>query len=288
MGFPWFTPNVEKLKARGDADGLVRALEKDAVRDAAVAALIPLGEKALRPVLAALSYEGSRGEAHDRALCEVAGSLGTPAVEPVLSLLGRGGEQVKRRALAVLGRLGDRRAAGAVRSAIQGAGLPYLKCDALQALAAISGSEHVDVFVEALSDDNGVVRRDAAKLLGSMGDRAVVPALRALWGRVGTLDLETASLAEVEDVLGKQRPSDNPNVGMMAAAWLRMQLYLALAGSLAMLGEPDATQALLRVAATEQHPLFHHAAQEELRRVVAAGALSAADQTRAEVTLRGG
>jgi len=294
MGFSLFGPSVEKLRAKGDAPGLLKALEEDGSRDAAIAALVSLGEKALDAVVSALGYEGRHAFGVDEALVEVAAHVGAPAVDPVLLLLERGGEGVKSRALAVLGRLGDRRAANAVRATLLGAGTQALKCDALKAIAALSVGEHVDLVVRALSDTDGRVRAEAASALGDMGDRAAIPALKSLWAKVEALDIAGSTLEQVEEVLGKQPPEADPGMRLGFAQWNRMDLHFTLAASLTMLGDAEGRRTLLRAAEVLEAPisqgnlLFQGAVRPQLERVVHAGVLSPEERARVEGALQKG
>jgi HEAT repeat protein len=101
MGFLWFRTDVAKLRQRGDAKALVKALREDEVRDEAVAALGSLGERALEPLLAKLG-EDKGFPFEDDAPVRAAAMIGPPAVEPLLVLVVYGSDHGKRRALEAL------------------------------------------------------------------------------------------------------------------------------------------------------------------------------------------
>jgi HEAT repeat protein len=88
MGLFGGPPDVEKLKAKQDVKGLVKALGyvKDSdVCQAAVEALAEIGPPAVEPLIAALEDSGSRMRAD---AAEALGKLGDPrAVEPLRGAL---------------------------------------------------------------------------------------------------------------------------------------------------------------------------------------------------------
>jgi hypothetical protein len=99
-------PNVEKLSAKGDVQGLVKALgyEKDpSVQKAASQALAQLGEKAVEPLLLALKSAGEEGKKD--AIVAALTQIGTPALEPLIEALGD--ESSGAYATEVLGRMGQ-------------------------------------------------------------------------------------------------------------------------------------------------------------------------------------
>ena len=142
-------PNVEKMKAKQDVRGLIRALgyKKDVgVRTAAVKALVELGEPAVQPLIAAL-----KGENKDvrQAAVEALAKNGEPAVEPLITALKD--YSVREAAAEVLGKIGE----PAVERAVE------------------------RLMVEFTGDDDDV-REDAAKALVELGEPAVEPLIAAL------------------------------------------------------------------------------------------------------------
>ena len=80
-------PNVEKMKARRDVNGLIKALRyrKDkGVRQAAAEALVKIGAPAVEPLIAALKDESFSVR---QAAAEALGKIGAPAVEPLIAAL---------------------------------------------------------------------------------------------------------------------------------------------------------------------------------------------------------
>jgi HEAT repeat protein len=226
-------PNIEKLKEKGDLDGLTRALrhkyyyirrdaaealgelghsraveplvaalkDEDTVRKAAVQALAKLGSVAVHPLIAALDNE----EAYLREAAAVAlGELRDPrAVEPLVAYLHTGLRGYRpATALEALGEFADPRLAaefadyiddgdlevrgiargalGKMGDAARGALIAALKdgrSSAARALVVLGIKEGVAALVDALHDENHLVRAEAASALGHLGDARAVNAL---------------------------------------------------------------------------------------------------------------
>lgn len=80
-----FKPNVEKMKAKGDIKGLIKALgyeKDDAVRQAATEAVVEIGALAVEPLIAALEY-------YKAPAIEALAGIGLPAVEPLITAVRR-------------------------------------------------------------------------------------------------------------------------------------------------------------------------------------------------------
>ena len=77
-------PDVEKMKGQGDVQGLVKALDcRDAaIRDAAGAALVAMGEPAVAPLVTmALGPDTT----HHAVAVEILSRIGRPALAPMLA-----------------------------------------------------------------------------------------------------------------------------------------------------------------------------------------------------------
>jgi HEAT repeat protein len=105
--------NIEKLRARRDVKGLIKALSyqkdyKDNVHQWAAEALGEIGDaRAVEPLIVALKegYTDVRRGAAE-ALCKI----GAPAVEPLIAALKGTNGTVRRDAAESLGKIGDTRA----------------------------------------------------------------------------------------------------------------------------------------------------------------------------------
>ena len=142
-------PNVQKLRAKGDVKGLIKALsyKKDSlVRQAAARALGQIGDaQAVEPLIAALKDPESHCDWDaKKALVQI----GTPALEPLKTVLtdGQGG-------------VGE----------------------AAYVLGEIGGSEVVEPLIAVLQAEEEYLVEEAARALGKIGDpRAVQPLIEAL------------------------------------------------------------------------------------------------------------
>lgn len=190
------SPNVEKLKAKGDVAGLIKALgyEKDNYRKAAAEALGQIGAPAVGPLVAALHSPdgsvrwhaaGALGQTGDAdavkpliaafgdplvsvrsAAVEALVQVGAPAVGPLIDAL------PSWAAAEALGRIGDHRA---VKSLV--AALPNWA--AINALGWIGDPGAVAPLIAALQGKDELDREAAARALGRIGDPAALDALTA-------------------------------------------------------------------------------------------------------------
>ena len=200
-------PNVEKMKARRDVNGLIKALgyKKDEyVRWYTARALGEIKDpRAVEPLIAALGDERSDVR---QAAAEALGKIKDPrAVEPLIAALGDERSDMRQAAAKALGAIGDARTMEPLIAALKDAewrvreaaaqALDHLgwepaqdeiagwywiakrdwdKCVALGALT-------VEPLIAALKDAGWSVRADAAKALGKIGDpRVVEPLIAAL------------------------------------------------------------------------------------------------------------
>ena len=144
-------PDVDKLKAKRNVDGLTKALSypKDTVRVAAASALGTLGApEAVAPLIAAL------GDAAGSVRAAAAGALGAlrdpRAIEPLITALKDSSEPGRTTVVSALGQIG----APALPALIATLGGPSVevRAPAARALAAIGSQEAVESLVAALAD----------------------------------------------------------------------------------------------------------------------------------------
>lgn len=194
-------PDVEKMKARRDVDGLIKALsyQKDRrVRWAAAEALGIIGDaRAVEPLT---TYVGM--EAADKALVKIGGpavplliielgrgsnsidaskvliKIGSPAVPPLIAALNEKNAEIRFHAAEVLGELRDSRAVGPLSAALNDEDESTWM--AARALGKI-GSPAVESLIAALENSSAKVRKEAAEALGNLKDfRAVEPLIATL------------------------------------------------------------------------------------------------------------
>lgn len=215
---PLFSPpNIERLKAKRDVQGLIKALQhRDAAtrRDAATA-LGDIGdERAVDPLIASLG-DGDADMRYESA--EALGKLRDHrAVEGLARLLdwdAESSEYVRAVAAHALGRIGDPRAADHLRGAL----------------------------FWALAHGDGSLRNAAAEGLRDLGDESAKGALLAsLESKEGDVRGGAAQ------ALGKLRDSNalEPLVGLLEDEdeWVRLSAVYALKD----LGQPDAVGALTK------------------------------------------
>ncbi|HET8987537.1 MAG TPA: HEAT repeat domain-containing protein [Humibacillus sp.] len=187
-------PRIEKLAAKGDIDGLVRALgytkDRQVASDAA-AALVAIGAPAVEPLASV-----ARNPEHHGRWCasDALASISDPrAVDALLLALGDESDVVRKDAAAALGTIGDPRARDALLAALADPS-DAVHGAAVSALGAIGGPPAVEPLIAELS---GPYSASAAAALGRIGDaRAVGPLGRVLF------DGEWRSRWVAADVLG--------------------------------------------------------------------------------------
>ncbi|MCK4692019.1 MAG: HEAT repeat domain-containing protein [Anaerolineales bacterium] len=151
-------PNVEKMKAKEDVKGLIKALgyKKDAsVRKTAAVALVEIGEPAIEPLIAAIKEEN---EDVRQAAVEALVKIGEPAIEPLIAALKD--YSVREGAAGVLGMMGEPALERAVERLIVGleGEDDDVRGNAIEALTEI-GEPAVESLIAALSDKSLNVRR---------------------------------------------------------------------------------------------------------------------------------
>ena len=101
------SPNVQQLEAKGNVQGLIKALDYDqdaSVRMEAAKALGRIGDsQAVAPLIARLmDVDGQVAHAAVEAL----GEIGTPAIQPLLAALKNEDRDMRQRAAEALGMIG--------------------------------------------------------------------------------------------------------------------------------------------------------------------------------------
>jgi|GEM_PF-6947358 len=209
--FDFFKPNVEKLKARKDVDGLIKALKykrHEYIQREAARALRDIGDEAVPHLIQALKDEtpivrnfvanilGEIGDA--RAVeplimtlkdedtyirKEAAESLGNMrdarAVEPLIMTLEDENPDVRKKAAKALGKMRDARAVESLIRALKD-GDDHVRRMAIYALGEIGDARYVEPIIRALKDENPVVRKKAAEVLGKMKEPRALEALNTI------------------------------------------------------------------------------------------------------------
>jgi HEAT repeat protein len=138
-------PNVQRLKAQGDIDGLIEALgyqDDHNIRLAAASALGRIGDtRAAKPLIAALNDRRRIKEVAAQALGEIRDPL---AVEPLITLLDDENWEVRSMVAKALGKIGDPRANKPLVNLLKDES-ENVRWHAMQALETITG--------EAFGDD---------------------------------------------------------------------------------------------------------------------------------------
>jgi HEAT repeat protein len=206
-------PNIEKLSAKGDVAGLVKALayQKDPqIAPAAATALVELGAVAVGP-LAAVARD-PRDHSRWTALAALGRVADPRALEPLLAALTDQSDVVRKAAATALGTIGERRA--------------------------------VEPLIAALTDQSEDVRGAAQGALGTIGDpRAVEPLIASLSDKYPKAAV--VALARIGDA----RAVEPLSAALFEADW---QSRLATADALAELGDPRAVEPLIRALGDEQ------------------------------------
>jgi HEAT repeat protein len=193
-------PNIEKMKAKRDVKGLIKALKYKkqwGVRWNAAKALVAIGDaRAVGPLIQATKDQHSFvSSAATDALWE----MGEPAVEPLIQALKDKEGWVRRKAAFALGEIKDAKAVGPLIQALEDKDADVRRW-AAWALETIGNARAAEPLIRALKDENRDVRRAAVQALSKIGDaRAVEPLIQALQER-GDLRWEVmTALAEIRD-----------------------------------------------------------------------------------------
>jgi HEAT repeat protein len=231
-----FQPDVEKMEAKGDVEGLIKALEykkSNGVRCYAAMALGRMREaRAVQPIIAAFKANDPNdlvdrlmfasaaesaladigapavmpllatlkdSDQGVRAFAEVAlAKIGEPAVEPLIAALGDEsvGESAGM-ALAKMGTSAIQPLIGALRASQEN-----VRAYSAMALGEIKDLRAVEPLIGALGDNDEAVRSFAAQSLGMLKDaRAVEPLITALGDDSADVRKSVAwALAQFDDV----------------------------------------------------------------------------------------
>ncbi len=196
-------PNVEKMQARRDVQGLIKVLgykKDDKVRQAAAEALVKIGAPAVEPLIAALQ---DKNKDVRRAAAEALGKIrDTRAVEPLIAALKKDEEwYVHKTAAEALGQIGDVRAVEPLIVALKEGDMRRVSAEAL---GKIGDTRAVEPLIATLKDKDSDVCKAAAEALGKLGDdRAIEPLIAALkiWelSRVAAIALDRLGWQPGED-----------------------------------------------------------------------------------------
>jgi len=141
-------PNVEKIKAKKDVNGLIKALgyQKDSlVQEDAAEALGEIGDaRAIESLIAVLKDKEQKVR---KAATEALGKIGEPAVESLIAALKDKEQKVRKAATEALGKIGE---------------------------------PAVESLIAALKDKEQKVRKAATEALGKIGEPAIEPLCTAL------------------------------------------------------------------------------------------------------------
>ncbi len=176
-------PNIEKLKAKNDVQGLIKALKsyKDSeIRRSADIALGQIGAPAVQPLIARLKdCDWIVRLAAAQALRQIGDPL---AIYPLIARLKDQDWHVRQTAAQALGQIGEPRAVAQLIAVLNDRSNRVRKA-AANALGQI-GAFAVEPLIVRLKDKNKDVRQAAAQALGQIGDpRAVEPLIARLKDR---------------------------------------------------------------------------------------------------------
>jgi len=163
------------------------------------AALVKIGEPAVKPLITALEHRDANVRA---SAAWVLGTLNdSRAVEPVIGALGDNDPAVRAAGAVALGQLNDRRAVEPLIGALRDRDMTARRA-AATALGQLNDSRAVEPLIGALRDREGRVRDAAARALGMLKDeRAVEPLIRALGDKdpLGGAAAAAIALGEIGD-----------------------------------------------------------------------------------------
>lgn len=200
-------PDVEKMSAERDVDGLINALsykhKAEIRKDAAWALYLLKDERAAEPLIQALNDE------EGIVRLKVADLLGwlkdTRAVEPLIGILTDKYWDVRQMAISSLGYLDAKQAIDPIIARLKDPA-EGVRETAAEVLGKFGAKEAVEPLIAALKDSKFTVRQQAAIALGKIGDAHAVPALCVAIQDEIPLVYESAANALAE--LGDERAVD--------------------------------------------------------------------------------
>ena len=163
-------PNIEKMKAKKDVKGLIKALkeEDEDVRDWAVAALIEIGEPAVEPLIKALKEEDE--DVRDWAVAALI-KIGEPAIEPLIKAFSDKDKYIPIRASWTLIRIGEPAVEPLIKALKDKD--KHVLFFAAGTLGEIGDVRSKEPLIQVLKDEDEDVQRVAAEALGKIGEPAV-------------------------------------------------------------------------------------------------------------------
>lgn len=199
----FFKPNIDKMSAKGDIDGLIKALHhRDA--ETRIHAIEALGKshdpRAVQPLIAAAGRRetGPLEYNWSCAIRDAFGEFGETAAEPAMAVLADPQSSEHAGAALTLGQVGDARAVAPLVVALSDAAADA-RHNAAAALGelcaadddgaegghgvreAVARTDAAEPLIQALGDGDAAVRKEAAVTIGRLRDpRAVEPLVTAL------------------------------------------------------------------------------------------------------------
>ncbi len=167
--------NVEEMYRKRDIEGLIGFLKhRDSnIQQEAARFLGMMGDpRAAEPLIQVLKGENKIGQASAAVALE---KIGAPAVEPLIQVLKDKDKNAQVWAEVVLRKIKDPRAVEALVQALRDEE-SVVRAGAVDALCEIGGLA-VEPLIQALKDENGIVRLGAVAALGGIGDVRAVEAL---------------------------------------------------------------------------------------------------------------
>jgi len=156
-----FGPNIKKMEAKRDVEGLVKALKtkNEDVRRLAAAALGNIGDvKAVEYLIEALkNEEWSIQNIAAKSLYKI----GEPSVESLIEALKDENEDVRRLAAWSLGKIGDARAVEPLLQLIKDDKNEFVRKGTIKALGEIRDSRAVESLLKILFSSNGELGGEA-------------------------------------------------------------------------------------------------------------------------------
>jgi HEAT repeat protein len=196
-----FRPDVEKLKAKGDIAGLVRALGYDEtqLQQAAAKALETTGSAAVEPLLVAVRSKKDAFQIN--LIIETLSKINPHPTERLVAALQDENKSVQEVAVEALGKIGEKSAVEPLIAVLPQYGGSQ-KRGVVEALGMIGDRNAMEPVILTLYDFNALVREAAAKALLKIGDaRAVDPLIRVLKDEhYGVRQAAAFTLGKLEDV----------------------------------------------------------------------------------------